>query len=113
MAERLTGRHMDIPAVWYEQPIYYKANRVSVVGLDADVRWPAYAELLDYELELACVIGRGGVDIPAEQAAAHVFGFTIFNDISARDARPPRWRASSVRPRARTSTPATSWGRGW
>jgi hypothetical protein len=87
MAERLTGRHMDIPAVWYEQPIYYKANRVSVVGLDADVRWPAYAELLDYELELACVIGRGGVDIPAEQAAAHVFGFTIFNDISARDAQ--------------------------
>jgi hypothetical protein len=38
MAERLTGRHMDIPAVWNEQPIYYKANRVSVVGLDADVR---------------------------------------------------------------------------
>jgi 2-keto-4-pentenoate hydratase/2-oxohepta-3-ene-1,7-dioic acid hydratase in catechol pathway len=37
--------------VWYEQPIYYKANRFSVVGADADVRWPAYAQLLDYELE--------------------------------------------------------------
>jgi 2-keto-4-pentenoate hydratase/2-oxohepta-3-ene-1,7-dioic acid hydratase in catechol pathway len=87
MAEQLTGRHMDIPTVWYQQPIYYKANRFSVVGPDTDVRWPDYAQLLDYELELACVIGRGGVDIPAEQAAAHVFGFTIFNDVSARDAQ--------------------------
>ena len=87
MAEQLTGRHMDIPAVWYQQPIYYKANRFSVVGPDADVRWPDYAQLLDYELELACVIGRGGVDIAAEEAAGHVFGFTIFNDVSARDAQ--------------------------
>jgi 2-keto-4-pentenoate hydratase/2-oxohepta-3-ene-1,7-dioic acid hydratase in catechol pathway len=85
MAEQLTGRHMDIPAVWYQQPIYYKANRFSVVGPDAEVRWPAYAQLLDYELELACVIGRGGVDIAPEEAASHVFGYTIFNDISARD----------------------------
>jgi 2-keto-4-pentenoate hydratase/2-oxohepta-3-ene-1,7-dioic acid hydratase in catechol pathway len=87
MADQLTGRHMDIPAVWYQQPIYYKANRFSVVGPDADVRWPDYAQLLDYELELACVIGRGGVDIAAEEAAGHVFGFTIFNDVSARDAQ--------------------------
>lgn len=87
MAEQLTGRHMEIPAVWYQQPIYYKANRFSVVGPDADVRWPAYAQLLDYELELACVIGRGGVDIAPEEAASHVFGYTIFNDISARDAQ--------------------------
>ncbi len=85
MAERLTGRHMDIPAVWYQQPIYYKANRFSVVGPDADVHWPGYAQLLDYELELACVIGRRGADIAPEEAAAHIFGFTIFNDVSARD----------------------------
>ena len=87
MAEQLTGRHMDIPAVWYQQPIYYKANRFSVVGPDAEVRWPDYAQLLDYELELACVIGRGGVDIAAEEAAGHIFGYTIFNDVSARDAQ--------------------------
>jgi 2-keto-4-pentenoate hydratase/2-oxohepta-3-ene-1,7-dioic acid hydratase in catechol pathway len=87
MAERLTGRHMDIPAVWYRQPIYYKANRFSVVGPDADVRWPAYAQLLDYELELACVVGKQGVDIARDEAATHVFGYTIFDDISARDAQ--------------------------
>ena len=85
MAERLTGRHMDVPEVWYRQPIYYKANRFSVVGPDADVRWPAYAQLLDYELELACVVGRGGVDVTPEAAAGHIFGYTIFNDMSARD----------------------------
>jgi 2-keto-4-pentenoate hydratase/2-oxohepta-3-ene-1,7-dioic acid hydratase in catechol pathway len=87
MAERLTGRRMEIPAVWYEQPIYYKANRFSVVGPDADVRWPGYSQLLDYELELACVIGRRGVDIVRQDAASHVFGYTIFNDVSARDAQ--------------------------
>jgi 2-keto-4-pentenoate hydratase/2-oxohepta-3-ene-1,7-dioic acid hydratase in catechol pathway len=85
MAEQLTGRHMDIPAVWYQQPIYYKANRFSVVGPDAEVHWPSYAQLLDYELELACVIGQPGVDIAREEAAGHIFGYTIFNDVSARD----------------------------
>jgi 2-keto-4-pentenoate hydratase/2-oxohepta-3-ene-1,7-dioic acid hydratase in catechol pathway len=85
MAERLTGRRLEIPAVWYRQPIYYKANRFSVVGPEAEVRWPAYAQLLDYELELACIIGRAGVDIVPGEAAHHIFGFTIFNDLSARD----------------------------
>jgi 2-keto-4-pentenoate hydratase/2-oxohepta-3-ene-1,7-dioic acid hydratase in catechol pathway len=86
-AGRLTGRTFEIPPVWYEQPIYYKANRFSVVGPGADVRWPAYAELLDYELELACIIGTGGVDIARDEALGHVFGYTIFNDVSARDAQ--------------------------
>ena len=47
--------------------------------------WPPYSELMDFELELGCVIGRKGKDIPAERALEHVFGFTIFNDFSARD----------------------------
>jgi 2-keto-4-pentenoate hydratase/2-oxohepta-3-ene-1,7-dioic acid hydratase in catechol pathway len=84
-AERLSGRKLKIPPVWYEQPVYYKANRFSVVGPEAEVRWPRYAQLLDYELELACVVGRKGVDIPREEALDHVFGYTIFNDVSARD----------------------------
>ncbi|HYT40557.1 MAG TPA: fumarylacetoacetate hydrolase family protein [Acidimicrobiia bacterium] len=86
-AERRTGRRFEIPEVWYEQPIYYKANRFSVVGPEADVVWPHYAELLDYELELACVVGTGGVDIARDDALRHVFGWTIFNDVSARDAQ--------------------------
>ncbi len=86
-AVKLTGEKHEIPAVWYEQPIYYKANRFSVSGPDTDVVWPSYSQLMDYELELACVIGRGGRDIAREDAAAHIFGFTIFNDASARDAQ--------------------------
>ncbi|HVW35282.1 MAG TPA: fumarylacetoacetate hydrolase family protein [Acidimicrobiia bacterium] len=86
-AARRTGRTFEIPPVWYEQPIYYKGNRFSVVGPGADVVWPRYADVLDYELELACIVGRGGADIAAADALDHVFGWTIFNDVSARDAQ--------------------------
>jgi 2-keto-4-pentenoate hydratase/2-oxohepta-3-ene-1,7-dioic acid hydratase in catechol pathway len=84
-AEQLTGRSYAIPPVWYERPLYYKANRFSVIGTDQEVRWPAYSQVMDFELELACIIGRTGVDIPRAAAADYIFGFTIFNDCSARD----------------------------
>lgn len=75
------------PDVWYKQPIYYKANRFACAGHDADVVWPGYSNLMDFELEFACVIGRPGRDIAKDQAASHIFGYTIFNDFSARDAQ--------------------------
>lgn len=75
------------PAVWYSQPIYYKCNRFSVVGTGVDVIWPRYANVLDYELEFGVFIGKRGVNISADKARAHIFGYTIFNDISARDAQ--------------------------
>ncbi len=74
-----------IPPVWYERPLYYKANRFSVVGPDADVEWPAFSNRLDYELELAVVIGRRVRDVSESQAMDAVFGYTIYNDFSARD----------------------------
>ncbi len=86
-AAKLTGQEREIPAVWYQQPIYYKANRFSVNGPDSDVVWPSYSQVMDYELELACVIGSGGRDIESAAAGEHIFGFTIFNDASARDAQ--------------------------
>lgn len=76
-----------IPDVWYRQPIYYKANRLAVVGPEEDVIWPDYAEVMDYELEFGFFIGKGGRDIPKEKAREHIFGYAIFNDISARDAQ--------------------------
>ena len=84
-ASKMSERTRAVPEVWYERPLYYKANRFSVVGPDADIRWPSYADILDYELELACVIGRRGVNIAEADARQHIFGFTIFNDVSARD----------------------------
>jgi 2-keto-4-pentenoate hydratase/2-oxohepta-3-ene-1,7-dioic acid hydratase in catechol pathway len=86
-AEERTGRRRPIPDVWYKQPIYYKANRFSFVGHEADVVWPAYSSWMDYELEIAAVIGKTGKDIAPERAMEHIFGFTIFNDFSARDAQ--------------------------
>ena len=86
-AEKMTGRPFSIPPVWYRQPIYYKGNRMSFVGHGADVIWPGYAEFLDIELELAIVIGKQGKDISREDAPSHIFGYTILNDISARDAQ--------------------------
>jgi len=76
---------LPIPPVWYEQPIYYKCNRFAVAGPDSVVYWPLNSTVIDYELELACVIGAGGRDIRAEDANSHIFGYTIFNDLTARD----------------------------
>lgn len=86
-AEKMTGRPFSIPPVWYDQPIYYKGNRFSFVGHEADVLWPNYANFLDIELELAIVIGKQGKDISAKDAPGHIFGYTILNDVTARDAQ--------------------------
>lgn len=75
----------DLPAEWSEVPAYYKGMPDTVIGPDEEIPWPAYAEKLDHELELAAVIGKEGRDIPPERALDHVFGYTIWNDLSARD----------------------------
>lgn len=74
-----------IPDVWFEQPIYYKSNRLSVIGTGGDVLWPRGCGWLDYEHEFGIFIGCKGKDIPASRAREHIFGYTIFNDMSARD----------------------------
>ena len=86
----LRGEPVDavqVPPAWYRTPAYYKGNPASVVGPDADVVWPSYSGLLDYELEFGIFIGPPGRDIPRERAAEHIGGYTIFNDFSARDAQ--------------------------
>lgn len=78
---------LQIPQTFYDQPIYYKANRFSVIGTDQDVIWPHYSNVMDFELEFGVYIGKPGKDIPRERAREHVFGYTIFNDMTARDAQ--------------------------
>jgi 2-keto-4-pentenoate hydratase/2-oxohepta-3-ene-1,7-dioic acid hydratase in catechol pathway len=75
----------SLPEAWYTMPVYYKGNHRAIVGPDEDVRWPSYTEMLDYELELACVIGREGRDLSVEEAGACIAGYTVLNDWSARD----------------------------
>ena len=78
-------RVRSVPEYWYEAPVYYKGNHRSIIGPGDTCPWPRYTERLDFELELAMIVGRGGRDIPRERAHEHVFGFTIMNDFSARD----------------------------
>lgn len=75
-----------IPDEWYAVPAYYKGMPDTVIGPDAEVPWPAWTDRLDHELELAAVIGPEPVkDVPRERAADAIFGYTIWNDVSARD----------------------------
>jgi 2-keto-4-pentenoate hydratase/2-oxohepta-3-ene-1,7-dioic acid hydratase in catechol pathway len=82
---RIGGEPPKIPDAWYQQPPYYKGNRFSVVGPETDIVWPPLCARLDYELEIAIVIGKQGRDIALEQAHDHIFGYMIYNDMSARD----------------------------
>jgi 2-keto-4-pentenoate hydratase/2-oxohepta-3-ene-1,7-dioic acid hydratase in catechol pathway len=74
----------DIPPEWYNLPVYYKGNAGSIGAHGDDIAIPSYAEELDFEFELALVIGTGGANIPRETAMQHVFGYMIYNDFSAR-----------------------------
>lgn len=78
-------RGLEVPPAWYEVPVFYFSNTFALVGHEAPVFAPAGSVELDYELELGVVIGHGGRDISVERAWEHVFGFTIINDLSARD----------------------------
>ena len=75
----------ELPAIYRQIPIYYITNRQTVSGPGATVRWPRYSEVMDYELEIAAITKRTRANIPAAEGAEHIFGYTIFNDFSARD----------------------------
>jgi len=68
-----------------DEPIIFMKPRTSVVGPDAPIVKPSSVKQLDYEAELAIIIGKKGKDISVENAENHVFGYTCFNDVSARD----------------------------
>ena len=70
-----------------KQPIYYKANRFSVIGTEETVIWPSYSRSMDFELEYGCYIKKVAKDVPVEKARDYIFGYTIYNDFSARDAQ--------------------------
>jgi 2-keto-4-pentenoate hydratase/2-oxohepta-3-ene-1,7-dioic acid hydratase in catechol pathway len=58
---------------------------MTVSGPDTVISWPAFSSFIDYELEFAAIIGKKGSQISAAKAREHIFGYTIFNDWSARD----------------------------
>jgi 2-keto-4-pentenoate hydratase/2-oxohepta-3-ene-1,7-dioic acid hydratase in catechol pathway len=70
---------------WYERPVYYKGNRMNVIGDGAQVVIPRYTKAFDWELEFGIFLCKHGRDIPREKARDFIGGYTIFNDFSARD----------------------------
>jgi fumarylacetoacetate (FAA) hydrolase len=69
------SRGLEVPPEWYEQPVFYFSNPAAIYGPEEEIPYPADTEELDYELEVAAVIGAEG----------RIGGFTILNDWSARD----------------------------
>lgn len=81
-----SGKETDLP----EYPIIFTKATTSANGpYDDIILNPAVTKQLDWEVELAVVIGRAGIDINREQAASFVFGYMVLNDVSARDLQ---WR---------------------
>ncbi|UYZ23739.1 fumarylacetoacetate hydrolase family protein [Mesobacillus jeotgali] len=79
------NRGLEMIPEWYEIPVFYFTNHLAIKGPEDEIRRPQACEWLDYELEIACVIGKEGRNIKAEDAEQHIFGFFIMNDWSARD----------------------------
>jgi 2-keto-4-pentenoate hydratase/2-oxohepta-3-ene-1,7-dioic acid hydratase in catechol pathway len=96
-----------IPEEWYERPAYYKGMPDTVIGPDEEIPWPAWTERLDHELELACVIGSRCRDVAAAGAGDVIFGYTIWNDVSARDVQSRELPIGMGPARPRTGTART------
>ncbi|RLG49996.1 MAG: FAA hydrolase family protein, partial [Thermoproteota archaeon] len=68
-----------------DEPIIFMKPRTSIVGPNQPIVKPKFVKKLDYEGELAVIIGRRGKYIPVSKARDYIFGYTVFNDVSARD----------------------------
>jgi 2-keto-4-pentenoate hydratase/2-oxohepta-3-ene-1,7-dioic acid hydratase in catechol pathway len=79
------NRGREVPEEWYKFPVFYYTNPHSIFGPEDEIPYPHYTQALDFELEIAVVIGKPGIHIKPENALEHIFGYTIFNDWSARD----------------------------
>lgn len=84
-AVRSVSGRASIPVEWYEAPVFYFANPHALVGAHDDVPVPPGCDLFDFELEVAAVVSGEGRSLSPVEADAHLFGYTILNDWSARD----------------------------
>lgn len=82
---RGAGEQLEVPDAWYEAPRFYFTNPYTVSGPGAVIAPPDDCRALDFELEVAAVIGKSGSNVTMAEAHTHVFGYTILNDWSARD----------------------------
>lgn len=78
-------RNEPLQKEWYEQPVYYKGNPRELYGPGDVLPWPSFTRKLDFEFEIAAVVGRKGRDITVADAPRHIAGYVVMNDCSARD----------------------------
>ncbi|HET7769881.1 MAG TPA: fumarylacetoacetate hydrolase family protein [Chloroflexota bacterium] len=78
-------RGLEMIPEWYEIPVFYFSNPNPIYGDGDEIPYPSATKELDFELEVAIVIGREGRNIPISEADNYIAGFTIMNDWSARD----------------------------
>ncbi len=83
--EHVQNSFGSVPPEWYTMPIHWKGNPDTVYGPDDEIPWPYYTGKLDFELEVAAVLGRPAHRVSVQEAQDCIVGFTIFNDWSARD----------------------------
>jgi 2-keto-4-pentenoate hydratase/2-oxohepta-3-ene-1,7-dioic acid hydratase in catechol pathway len=74
-----------VPDQWYAAPTFYFTNPHAIYATGDGIPVPPGSAVLDFELEVAAVIGREGRDLTPQQARDHIVGYTVFNDWSARD----------------------------
>jgi fumarylacetoacetate (FAA) hydrolase len=79
------GGTRQLSNAWYRLPIFYFSNPLCIFGPEDAIPYPSASEQLDYELELAAVIGREASNVAEADAFSYIAGFTIFNDWSCRD----------------------------
>jgi len=83
-----SARTLDTSKELPQQPVIFSKPPSAVIGTEANIiHNQSITKQLDYEVELAVVIGKGGKRISKENALDHVYGYTVINDISARDCR--------------------------
>jgi 2-keto-4-pentenoate hydratase/2-oxohepta-3-ene-1,7-dioic acid hydratase in catechol pathway len=79
------NRGLEMIPEWYEMPVFYFSNHLAIKGPGEEIGKPPECNWLDYELEIACVLGKKGRNIRATEADEYIFGYCILNDWSARD----------------------------
>jgi len=79
------GIGRTVPEVWYESPFCYFSNPAAIIGPGDGVPMPPGCQELDFELEVAVVVGRAGTNLRPDEARSYIAGYTILNDWSARD----------------------------
>src|SRR5437879_2690607 len=78
-------RGLDMDPDWYQLPVFYFSNPYAIVGPDDDVAIAPGSREMDFELEVAAVVGMGGADLDPGDAERHIAGVCVMNDWSARD----------------------------